>query len=115
MIAFELTRDANLDIPKACRGALIAIHRPVPVGIFVHGGIALGLQRNRPGHYFAHLRSAHLGRLDARLAEIAQRLEHLQTSVGRVENRQLAGLSSSRLSDYEYRVFSQWGEENSNG
>jgi hypothetical protein len=54
---------------------------------------------------------SHLGRLDARLAEIAQRLENLQTSVGRVENRQLAGLSSSRLSDYEYRVFSQWGED----
>lgn len=52
-----------------------------------------------------------LGRLEARLAEIADRLEHLQMSVGRVENRQLKGLSSSRLSDYEYRVFSQWGED----
>lgn len=49
--------------------------------------------------------------LEARLAEILERLEHLQTALGRIESRQLRGMSSSRLSDYEYRVFSQWGED----
>jgi hypothetical protein len=35
----------------------------------------------------------------------------MQESLGRIESRQLSNSSSSILLNYEYRVFSQWGED----
>lgn len=38
-------------------------------------------------------------------------LQHVQESLGRIEARQLNLLESSSINDYEYRVYSQWGED----
>lgn len=47
-----------------------------------------------------------------RLTEIERRLEQLQAAIGRVEARQLvAGRVGGSLADYEFQVFSQWGED----
>jgi hypothetical protein len=56
---------------------------------------------------------ARFDRADARAVEIERRLEVLQSALGRVELRQLrqSGRSGGSLSDYEFRVFSQGGED----
>ena len=47
-----------------------------------------------------------------RLAAVERRLEYMQEALGRVEGRQLRGAAAgTRLSDSEFRVFSQWGED----
>jgi hypothetical protein len=44
--------------------------------------------------------------------QAAQReLAYLRGSVGRIEARQTSGDHGPRLADYEFRVFSQWGED----
>lgn len=54
------------------------------------------------------------GRLDSievHLRLLQKRVEYVQEALGRVEARQLADKASSQLSDNEFRVFSQWGED----
>lgn len=46
-----------------------------------------------------------------RLSAVERRLEFIQEALGRIEGRQLSGAVGGRLSDGEYRVFSQWGED----
>jgi hypothetical protein len=55
---------------------------------------------------------------DGRLAGVEQRqwallerIEHIQEALGRLESRHLNHQEGSTLADYEYRVFSQWGED----
>ena len=50
-------------------------------------------------------------RLERQLNEIDQRLEYLQEGIGRVENRQVESSPQAKLSNSEFRVFSQWGED----
>jgi hypothetical protein len=45
------------------------------------------------------------------LLNITSRLSKLQEAVGRIEARQLRELDYTSLSDTEFRVFSQWGED----
>jgi len=47
----------------------------------------------------------------AQISELVRRMEALQAAVGRVEMRQVAGTGGSSLRDYEFRVFSQFGED----
>ena len=47
----------------------------------------------------------------AQFDRIDRRIELAQEALGRIEMRQLEGNSSNRLSDYEFRTFSQWGED----
>ena len=42
---------------------------------------------------------------------LGRRLEVVQEALGRVEGRQLEGRSGGPLSDQEFRVYSQWGED----
>lgn len=46
-----------------------------------------------------------------RLAAAERRLEFIQEALGRIEGRQLSGARITRLSESEFRVFSQWGED----
>jgi hypothetical protein len=45
--------------------------------------------------------------------ELAQRVEHLQQAVGRIEARlsQPSRVHSTNLHDHEFKVYSQWGED----
>lgn len=45
------------------------------------------------------------------LDDIATRVRGIQEALGRVEARQLSGTPISNLSQAEFRVFSQWGED----
>lgn len=45
------------------------------------------------------------------LQEIKIILSKLQESLGRIENRQLKTVNYNNIKDYEFRVFSQWGED----
>lgn len=45
------------------------------------------------------------------LQQIQLILSRLQESLGRIENRQLQSIEVKNLSEYEFRVFSQWGED----
>ncbi len=45
------------------------------------------------------------------LQQIHNTLAKIQESQGRIENRQLQSKNSINLQDYEFRVFSQWGED----
>ena len=47
----------------------------------------------------------------SRLDRLQQNVAHLQQALGRIEERQLRGLQSDKLSDYEFKVHSQWGED----
>lgn len=42
---------------------------------------------------------------------IDDRLQKIQQSLGRIESRQLATQNKRDFNDYEYQVFSQWGED----
>ena len=46
-----------------------------------------------------------------KLGEINARLERVQEALGRIEGRQLVDAPQSVLTDSEFRVFSQWGED----
>lgn len=51
---------------------------------------------------------------EARLTSLEkemERLEHIQEALGRIEARQLTRSEDQHLADYEFRVFSQWGED----
>ena len=57
-------------------------------------------------------------RLLRSLPEIGRRVEllqqgvaHLQEAIGRIEERQVRDLKASKLSDHEFQVHSQWGED----
>lgn len=45
------------------------------------------------------------------LTSLTDRIERLQEAVGRLEMRQLEQLQSKKLNEYEFQVFSQWGED----
>ena len=45
------------------------------------------------------------------LYDIRARMEFVQSAIGRVESRQLAGNKVSTLAEAEFKVFSQWGED----
>lgn len=47
----------------------------------------------------------------ARLDRLQQNVAHLQQALGRIEERQLREVKSSALSDHEFKVHSQWGED----
>lgn len=47
----------------------------------------------------------------ALVSSIDDRLQKVQQSLGRVENRQLALQKPKDFNDYEYQVYSQWGED----
>lgn len=49
--------------------------------------------------------------IEGQVNKIERRQELVQESLGRIETRQVKTYSSSNLLDYEYRVFSQWGED----
>jgi hypothetical protein len=48
---------------------------------------------------------------DQRLTVLQEKMEYLQEALGRVEARQLSSNETSQLTDNEFRVFSQWGED----
>src|ERR1044072_6919913 len=50
-------------------------------------------------------------RLQMRVDQNERRLHYVQETLGRIESRQLSTLKSDNLNDYEFRVFSQWGED----
>lgn len=52
-----------------------------------------------------------LSRLQTRVDQNDRRLHYVQEALGRIESRQLSNLKSDNLNDYEFRVFSQWGED----
>ena len=52
-----------------------------------------------------------LWQLQMRLDQTDRRLHHVQEAFGRIESRQLTNINSDNLNDYEFRVFSQWGED----
>lgn len=43
--------------------------------------------------------------------ELIKRFDLIQQSLGRIETRQLIHPTSDKLQNYEFRVFSQWGED----
>ena len=45
------------------------------------------------------------------LSSISERIEDLQEAVGRIEIRQVKLEASNDIHDYEFKVFSQWGED----
>jgi hypothetical protein len=53
----------------------------------------------------------HIGEVRALQNEATRRLEYVQEALGRIESRQLLQSESYSLNDYEFRVFSQWGED----
>jgi hypothetical protein len=52
-----------------------------------------------------------IGSAVRQLTALGDRVERLQQAVGRIESRQLAALNSPQISDFEFQVFSQWGED----
>lgn len=40
-----------------------------------------------------------------------EQIHQIKLTLGRIENRQLQSLSSSNIQDYEFSVYSQWGED----
>ena len=42
---------------------------------------------------------------------IDDRLHNVQQSLGRLENRQLAAMNQQSFNEYEFQVYSQWGED----
>lgn len=49
--------------------------------------------------------------LQEKLSKIDDRLEQVQQSIGRVEQRQSQSIASMNVADHEYKVYSQWGED----
>jgi hypothetical protein len=60
-------------------------------------------------NYLSHL--SKIPALQMKLETALRDLEYVRESLGRIEARQTAVSSSPRLADYEFRVFSQWGED----
>jgi hypothetical protein len=52
-----------------------------------------------------------LFRLQFQVQQNERRLHYVQEALGRIESRQLRNIESDNLNDYEFRVFSQWGED----
>jgi hypothetical protein len=52
-----------------------------------------------------------LTRMQALVDQNGRRLHYVQEALGRIESRQLSNIDSDNLNDYEFRVFSQWGED----
>jgi hypothetical protein len=75
---------------------------------------ALGLRLLQP---LAHRLSVIEERLEQvqlateRIWYYERQLQQMREALGRIEDRQLATSGKTRLADYEYRVFSQWGED----
>jgi len=49
--------------------------------------------------------------MQTQLEQSDRRLHYAQEALGRIESRQLSNIKSDNLNDYEFRVFSQWGED----
>lgn len=49
--------------------------------------------------------------IQEKLSIIDSRLEQVQQSIGRVEERQSRNIASMAVADHEYKVYSQWGED----
>jgi hypothetical protein len=49
--------------------------------------------------------------IQVRLDQSDRRLHYVQEALGRIENRQTSNIQSDNLNEYEFRVFSQWGED----
>ena len=49
--------------------------------------------------------------LRKKLDQHERRLHFVQEALGRIETRQTSNIKSDNLNDYEFRVFSQWGED----
>jgi hypothetical protein len=45
------------------------------------------------------------------LQQMQTTLSRVQESIGRIENRQLQGVDNKNIQNYEFRAFSQWGED----
>jgi hypothetical protein len=52
-----------------------------------------------------------LSDIQTQLSEIIIKIEKIQESLGRLESRQLSGLDSGKIQDFEFQVYSQWGED----
>ena len=52
-----------------------------------------------------------LSLIEERQSNLELRMEYIQEALGRIESRQLNHQGIFNLSDNEYRVFSQWGED----
>ncbi len=42
---------------------------------------------------------------------ITTKLTHIQEALGRIEKRQNENINSKKINDYEFKVFSQWGDD----
>ena len=45
------------------------------------------------------------------MANIGQKLNSIQEAIGRIEARQIISRNISKVSDAEFKVYSQWGED----
>ena len=52
-----------------------------------------------------------LFRMQMQLDQTEHRLHCVQEALGRIEGRLIRNIQSDNLNDYEFRVFSQWGED----
>jgi hypothetical protein len=52
-----------------------------------------------------------LFRIEFKQEQNERRLLNIQQALGRIESGQLSTIESDNLNDYEFRVFSQWGED----
>ena len=52
-----------------------------------------------------------LFRMQMQLDQTDRRLHYVQEALGRIEGRLISNIDSDNLNDYEFRVFSQWGED----
>src|SRR5262245_7200886 len=75
---------------------------------------AQGAARGSPAHRRDEIVMSLLARIRRKLAlleRIDARLIRLQEALGRVEARQARVQASARPQDYEFQVYSQWGED----
>ena len=49
--------------------------------------------------------------MQMQLDQTDRRLHYVQEALGRIEGRLISNIESNNLNDYEFRVFSQWGED----
>ena len=49
--------------------------------------------------------------IQTQILQLTIKTEKIQESLGRIESRQISELRSQHLQDYEFQVYSQWGED----
>jgi hypothetical protein len=52
-----------------------------------------------------------INEINNNLQQVQSTLLRVQESLGRIENRQVQSLENKNIQNYEFRVFSQWGED----